>query len=256
MSKKAYVLIRPLPQYRRDVFEKGLKRVGYEVDFSCPTRPNEDDVLVIWNRYGHNHTLATMFEARGARVIVAENGYLPMRETTKTFALALNFHNGAGGYPTRDYVRADRIDVVLKPWQQRDDGELLLLPQRGIGCPGVAMPSTWLSDAKNQLAKTGLRIRTRLHPGTTDTLPIEHDLSGVRAVATWASGAALKAIVAGVPAMYGLENWIGAQASSFGYSLDNIVRPDRAEMLERIGWAQWSKEEVETGEPFERLLVS
>ena len=44
------------------------------------------DVLVIWNRYSEMHLVASRAEAQGARVWVAENGYLgaggtsPMRQ--------------------------------------------------------------------------------------------------------------------------------------------------------------------------------
>lgn len=201
--------------------------------------------------------MAKLFDGAGARVVVAENGYLPMRGTRKTFALALNHHNGAGLWPMGVEMRSNLLDVEVRPWRTAH-GDLLVLPQRGIGPAGVAMPRSWPTDIRRRLAlATRRRVRVRPHPGTDKpTRPtIEEDLEGVGACVIWGSGAGLKAAIAGVPVFYEFGRWIGAPAGTAGIDcLEEPSRPDRLGMLERVAWAQWSVEELETGEPIARLL--
>lgn len=237
---RACCLIRSTPHYRHDAFHEGMRRLGYEVVdrpiSASKIRPG--DVLLIWNRYGYFDTHAKQFEARGNAVIVAENGYLPMKGTKKAFALALAHHNGAGGYADVG-DRSARLEASLRPWREAG-GEVLILPQRGIGEPGVAMPKGWLE--KTQAKNRGARVR--YHPGTAMVKPIEQDLDGVSLALTWGSGAALKALCEGVRVRHDFLRWIGRRGAA----------GDREAMLRDVGAAQWSVEEVITGEPFARLL--
>ena len=256
---RARCLIRDLPHYRRDAFAAGLEANGFSVNNRHGGPVKHDDILVIWNRYGRYDKEARIFESKGCAVIVAENGYLPHRDTKKAFALALNFHNGAGRWPS-GLNRRDRLNVTLKPWRTGTGKEVLLLPQRGIGPEGVAMPKTWEHRVLDRMRKrTKKRVRVRRHPGTAKIKPVEKDLDGVHCAVTWGSGAALKAMIEGVPVFHEFDRWIGC----FGASMD-LKRLDhdipaafmgsREEMLERIACAQWSVEEVITGEPFRLLL--
>lgn len=248
----AVCMIRSLPHYRRDAFDQGLARAGYDVVSMSKKPPEPGDLLVIWNRYQHFDYFAKQFEKAGAAVIVVENGWLG-RE--KHFAIARSHHNGAGGWAVGDESRWLALDIPLQPW--RSAGEhILLLPQRGIGPPGVAMPLQWTASAYARLKKiTGRPIRVRPHPGT-NPVPLEPDFENCWAAVTWGSGAAIQAIVAGIPVFYELEPWIGGPAATYG--IENIEEPflgDRRPMLERLAWAQWTAAEVSSGEPFRWLLT-
>lgn len=236
----ACCLIRSSPHYRHDAFHAGLRRIGFNV-VDVPVRASRvrsGDVLIIWNRYGYFDAHARQFEAQGNAVLVAENGYLPMHGTKKAFALALGHHNGAGVYADVG-DRSARLDASLKPWRD-GSGKVLILPQRGIGEPGIAMPKDW---PKKAMAKNrGARIRR--HPGTATVKPIEQDLDGIASAVTWASGAALKVLCEGVRVQHDFPRWIGRQGAL----------GDRDAMLRDVAAAQWSVEEVETGEPFAGLL--
>lgn len=86
-------------------------------------------------------------------------------------------------------------------------------------------------------------------------MPLGADLKDCWAVVTWSSGAAIKAIAAGVPAFHALPNWIGAPAAKpFGSDLENPFLGDRLPMFQRLAWAQWGLDEIASGEPFKRLL--
>ena len=100
----------------------------------------------------------------------------------------------------------------------------------------------------------GLPNRIRNHPGMYACVELDVDLANAAAVYTWGSGAAIKALVMGIPVVYDFDNWIGAQAASkIG---EPLKRDDRArrQMFERLAWAQWSLSEIEDGTAMEHLL--
>lgn len=254
MTRIAWLNIRAQAHYRRDAFESGVKRLGYSPRFTLPNVPiTGHDILVTWNRYAQADRVAKVFEQRKQPVIVAENGYLgntlPGAPGKVWYALALDHHNGAGRWPEGGPERWDSLGVELLPWRQ-DGSEVVVLPQRGIGPPGVAMPLNWL--------RTGQKLgRVRKHPGTRETVTLERDLRNARAVVTWGSGAALKALAWGIPAFYGFPHWIGAGAARRIEVMDKgPVRDDdaRLAMFRRLAWAQSELTEIASGDAIARLL--
>lgn len=253
----ATCLFRPTPFYARPEFLSGLKRHGYTISDQRPRRIHHDDLLLIWNRGRIFERTAAEYEAAGARVLVAENGYLPKTDdgSTKFYALAIGQHNGCG----RWYAGPEpRFEVRDQPWRKRG-GHVLVLPQRGIGSPSVRMPSQWTQTVVAKLKRmTDREIRIRPHPGHSkgparDTL--DRDLAGAHCVVTWGSGGAIKALRAGIPVFHELEHWIGACAASrLDQGIESCNMPDRAELWRRITWAQWTLEELSSGEAYEGLL--
>lgn len=255
MRADASDTLRDTPHYRAEVFRRGLSRLGYRVGLPPKQNPDPQDVLLVWNRHGINDIHAQRYEAAGARVLVTENGYIGLDEAGNQFyALALRHHLGAGEWVAGPEKRWERLKIKLKPW--RSDGrEIVVLPQRGIGPKGVAMPTGWTEDVVRRLKLvTDRPVRVRLHPGKSRTDPWE-DLSDAWAAVTWASGAGIKAIVHGVPVFHELPSWIGSPAAKFGVShVESPFLGDRLPMLERLAHAQWSLQELGSGEPFRRLL--
>lgn len=249
---RACCLLRPTPSYRPEVFRAGLVRLGFDVETHYRRDPRPGDLLVLWNRGRSYEAVAQIYEAAGARVIVAENGYLGTDEDGgKMFALALGQHNGAG----RWHVGAEpRRTFELRPWRAAGD-HVLILPQRGIGCRGVAMPSGWLDSVKRRLGEVTRRpIRIRKHPGAAKSDPWP-DLAGAHCAVTWGSGAAIKAIAAGIPVIHELASWIGAPAARLGIDhLEDCYLGDRSRMFHRLSWAQWSAREIDSGEALAYLL--
>ena len=253
MNRIAWISVRNAVHYRRDAFAEGMKRLGYTVKFNLPAAPNGGDVLVTWNRFGPSDRIAREFERRGLPVLVAENGYLgndlPGRPGERWYALALNHHNGAGRWVEGGPERWDGFGIELRPWRL-EGSEVVVLPQRGIGPPGVAMPLTWL--------RTGQKLgRVRRHPGQKETVALEQDLRRARAVVTWGSGAALKALAWGIPAFPGMPKWIGAPAARRIEFMDQgPVRDDAARlaMFRSLAHAQANLDEIASGEALEKLL--
>lgn len=254
---RAVCLIREREPYPHPHFIEGLRACGYKVSTGYDYKPASNDVLMIWNRSGPRDLVARQFERVGAAVIVTENGWIGRtRDGGKFYALCLGHHNGAGQWPVGRDDRLAGMNIELRPW--RESGKhIVVLASRGIGEPGVAQPRDWLNHVGGMLKRMTRRpVVVRRHPGDSHAA-VEDDLAGAHAVVTWASGAAIKAIAAGVPAFHFLPNWIGAPAARFG--IDKIEEPflgDRGPMFRRLAWAQYSADEIATGAPIKCLLTS
>ncbi len=262
--KTALCLIRQNPVYRHDAFVTGMQALGYQVEVAPFNNrmPSPDDVVLIWNRYGTGDTQAKLFEAHGATVIVVENAYVDMRDTKKAFAMSLSRHNGAGMWPAPEYSRLDKLKADLQPWKASGT-HIVVLPQRGVGLPGVAMPRDWGQQIIPRLKKiTGSAlVYVRPHPGIVkEQTPLEEDLKRAWCAVTWGSSAATKAMIQGVPVFYDFDRWIAGPAACHDFnkiSLDQSpidYMGDREAMFSNLAWAQWSLEEVMTGEPMLRLI--
>jgi hypothetical protein len=256
---RACCLIREQPHYRREAFVSGLKAAGYEVTTQLRD-PQPGDLLVGWNRYGTVEDAAPKFERVGGRVLIVENGYIGKDHLGRQlYAIAEGQHNGAGKWHWRaDTRRFHDLRIPVAAW--RDGGNhLLVTAQRGIGSRSMASPHRWAEDCARRLAQRTKRpVRIRNHPECRENpsrTPLEEDLAGAHAVVTWASGAAVRAIIAGIPVFYEAPHWILEGAARKG--IDDIENPwtgDRTPHLERMAWAQWTVEEIASGVPFRTLL--
>lgn len=264
---RAWSLVRTEPHYRHNAILAGLRAAGFDVQHGRPGSVRQGDVLAIWNRYGDGHAVASSFERAGGRVLVFENGYLGAGGSAPKFdlragiqpgtylALALGAHNGAGAWPSGDGSRWRALNAALRPWRS-DGGHVLVCPSRPFGVPGKHMPADWAERAVVRLkAATGREVRLRAHPGNdSPRRALAADLDGCWAVAIWASSAGVHALVAGIPVLCDAPAWICKSASGQLDEVEKPPTPDRLPALERMAWAQWRVEEVETGEPIRHLL--
>lgn len=265
---RAYSQIRQDPWYRCDAFEQGLAACGYEVRRARPQKALPGEVLLIWNRYGEVHDVATMFESGGGTVLVAENGYLGAGGTSPKFdvckspqpghyyALSRSGHNGQGWTPAGDPHRFERLGVELKPWRQAGE-HILVCPNRSFGVPGRFMRHDWGERTTQWLRETQKRpVILRHHPGNTaPRRPIAADLDGAFACVIWSSSAGVHALATGIPVICDAQHWILKGASCA--NLAQIARgefPDRRPAFEKLASAQWTLDEIASGEPFKRLL--
>lgn len=239
---RAWLNLRFTVADRAAAFRQGLERLGFEVCPGSTVAPEDGDVLVTWNRIGSGQASALAFEKRGLPVLVAENASWGNDFAGgHWYSLARRFHNTAGMFPVGGPERWDSLGVELAPWRQ-EGAEIVVLPQRGIGPPEVAMPMTWPHQAQRA---TGGRIR--MHPGMRPAKPLQDDLAKAIFVVTWGSGAAIKALLWGIRVKSEMPAWIGEQ--------DNTTK-GRLAMFRRLAWAQWTLAEIASGEAFRRLLES
>lgn len=236
---RAFLNLRYTVPERRRVFRAGLRRLGYQVVEGDTRDPRPGDIFVTWNRISAGERTAQIFESRGLPVLVTENASWGNSFAGDSwYTLARSRHNTAAMVPVGGPERWDWLGVDLPPFRAK--GETVILPQRGIGSKPTAMPRGW-----DRAALTRYGGRVRKHPGRKAAVPLEQDLSACGRVVTWGSGAAIKALMLGIPAISEMPNWIGDQ--------DN-TEAGRLSMFRRLAWAQWRLGEFESGEAFARLL--
>jgi hypothetical protein len=233
--KTAYLNLRYSDGQRVDAFRVGLMRNGYRIEFGLPQSPRDNDLFLTWNRIGQADQVAKRFR----NVLVAENAAWGNGFAGGSWlTLARDRHNTAGMFPVGGSERWDSLGVELAPF--RTGGETVILAQRGIGSAPTAMPSNWPADAQK---RHGGRIRK--HPGRTKPIPLADDLRNCGKAVTWGSGAAIHALMMGIPVMAEMPGWIGEQDNSEAGRLD---------AFRRLAWAQWRITEIASGDAFEALL--
>jgi hypothetical protein len=249
--------IRKDPCYRSDAFSRGLRACGYHL---CATgRPNDKrDLLVIWNRYGSNEAIADQWEQRGGSVIVAENGYIGKDANgIQLYAISVHGHNGAGWFPVGDTDRFSALGIALKPWRKTGE-HVLVCGQRGIGSRTMASPAGWHDRAAMNVSAHLNRVaKIRMHPGRhAPATALEDDLANAWACMIWSSGSGVKSLVEGVPVIYDAPSWIASGAAVRLKDADALCTDDakRLAALQRMSWGQWRIAEIESGEPFARIL--
>lgn len=261
-KRVATVTLNSGPHYGRAEFAEGLDACGWDVQYDQGHNPRPEDIVVMWNRHGHKDVVARRWEKAGGRALIVENAWLSGGKYLKqghAFAVSVGQHNGCGYWRVGAEDRIAKFGIETKPW--RENGKhVLILPQRGIGPTGVAMPKGWVDDVSRRLVEmTDRRIRVRAHPGLHkwgSDESLKRDLEGAWCAVTWASGAALKAICWGIPVFYDLVGWIGAAAAlslKAAGAVENPFLGDRRPMLHALTWAQWTREEVKSGEALKWL---
>lgn len=256
---KAWNLTRSDMHYRHGAFSTGMSNAGLEVRKDSPVGA-PGNVLLMWNRYGHYHDQAVKFEAAGGKVIVVENGYFGKdTDGNQLYAISIHGHNGSGSWNVGGPERWDGTGTELKPWRP-DGNHVLVCGQRGIGSPTMASPPGWHDAVAARLQKLTKRpIKIRLHPGQNapKTL-LSDDLAGAWACVIWSSASGIQSLAAGIPVFFDAPHWICEGAAKRGVTaIESPLMDDSARLaaFQRMAWAQWSLAEIESGEPFKRLLA-
>lgn len=251
---KYFLIVRDEPPYRAFALREGFRRLGY-----YPGSVADCDVVVTWNRYAGRNEDCEKVERRGGQIIVMENGYMGRDAIGGPwYALARNQHNGAGRWPIARPGGWRAQGWPLLPYRV-GGGSPLVLPQRGIGPSGVAMPKNWLQRTESILKGWGVQYRVRHHPGERPPrIPLEEDIAEARFVVTWGSGAAIKALAAGVPVVSDFPKWI-ARAAATPLTTEGVVHLNldekvRETTLNRVASAQWKLSDIQSGEALSALL--
>ena len=258
---KCFLNIKKDPVYRREAFEAGVKAHGYKVI----DRPEfgENDLFVTWNLHGHNETLAANARKAGAKVIVAENGAIGKdKNGIQLYSMARDAHHAGRWFVDQsDRSRWDALGIPVLPWQNREDGHVLICGQRGIGSRLMASPPAFERNTEQELKRAGFKnVRIRFHPGRTPSkapTPLEDDLKGARVCAIWSSMSGVKALTQGIPVAYFAPAWVGSWGATQGVAGVEFPRADdelRMKALIAVSWYQWTVDEITRGVPFDHLL--
>lgn len=241
------------------------------------TDRNLDFILVLGLRI-KSAEIASTYRKLGRPVLVQDAGWYPGNKSFHRIGI-----NDLNWIPSCECPndRAEKAGLITDFIPEIDSREILILGQmRGDVGHGIAIDEWLNSTALKLRTRTPHVIAFRPHPND-QKIEVRHvdrvtqvsqriedakhtlkdAISRACAVVTYNSSSALEAVRLGIPVI--------AHRSSIycraGIAIDidqpfdpEFERPDEAQsqaFLNRVGYAQWSLEELKTAEPFEFLLA-
>lgn len=256
--------------FRNGLNQLGLQHADHDMDA---------DVAVIWSlvwagRMKSNQEVWQTFRQTNRSVVVLEVGSILRGLTWK---LSLHNRNSGVFYGSKlDPDRPAKLNLSYQPW--REDGRHILIAlQRGDSEQWVAQPHVryWLNQTIETLRRyTDRPIIVRNHPrknitaahpnieyhkpshlkNTYDSFDFESSLKNAWAVVNWNSSAASRAVVAGIPAFVGPNNFAASVSNLDLKNIESPRLPDRYEWAIEYANSEWLLEEIATGEPIKRLF--
>lgn len=200
-------------------------------------------------------------------VVVLETGYINRGDgENHHYAAGFNGLNGRADFRNRDMPsdRAEKLGVELK--QYRSGSKVVLCGQ----VPWDASVDhsdhpQWLEASIERLkAYTQREIVFRPHPLARghypnfavpmSTVPFQEDLKDAHAVVTFNSNSGVEALIDGVPVFagdHGSMCWELANKSLIQIDVPN--RPSREQWLNELCYAQWTMNEMKSGECWRHL---
>ena len=251
------------------MIEEGLKKHGLSPTYEAANKPVDSDVAIGWS--GRHSKLRKHRLKHGLNTLLMEYGFFQPRK--KWPSLAWEGINGCGQFVVPD-DGGERWNTLfahhLKPWQEHQDGYILLMGQtpgdRAIY--GLKM-NGWLDKIAIALAAHDKEIVFRPHPRkrkqyarkeNPKPLPsntrlsshknLHKDLAGAAFAVTYSSTAAVEAVLAGVPCVTIHEGSIARPVTSQDI-MDPYHYPDRTQWCHETAWKQWSRKELKNGDAWD-----
>jgi hypothetical protein len=238
------------------------------------------DVAVIWSqlwhgRMKHNQGVWGAFRNSNRPVVVVEVGMLRRGGTWK---LGVN-GTGNNAYYGDELIpgRAAQLRLETQPWSNAGYN-IVIAAQRSDSEQWAGQPPTvaWLTETANTIKKyTDRPIVIRPHPrqrisnipgcviemprpiqGTYDSFDYDRCLSTAWAVVNHNSGPGSLAVLNGVPAFVHASSLAAPVGNTDLSAINNPSRPDRTAWLERLAHTEWYTEEIASGLPLKRLLLT
>lgn len=270
---RAFVLIRDQAPYPRAQVIAGLQALGYDVCADgLSSSFSKKDLLVTWTPWKNSlsQRAGELHKERGGKWIVLENGYidLPVRQ----YAVGLNGFNGWGNHRNENAPldRWEALNISISPW--REEGEhIAIFAQMGGHDHSLTMPPYWPDDVVQRLSSLTKRplvyrpkpsrprylVKTYKNvtmPPFTD-VPLSNYFKGAWISVVYSSKVAVDSLIHGIPVVYDGPMSILHTVLNRGFGdIENPHMPERLPFLCDLAYAQWSGKEIETGEPFRRLL--
>jgi hypothetical protein len=154
-------------------------------------------------------------------------------------------HDGRGA------ASADRfnaLSIEIKPWRKSGRNILVCPPDHNFAMLHGFDEVAWLKNTLLTIAKHSSRpvtVRTR---STSSNKPLAADLSNAWAVVTYASNAAVEAVIAGVPVFCLAECAARRMGLTDLAELERPVYPDREQWAYNLAANQWTLAEMAAGE--------
>jgi len=257
-----------------DSFEAGLLSLGHQ------SVQQREDVAVIWSvlwngRMAGNQSIYHRSLQTSRPIVVLEVGGIQRGITWKVGLNGIN--NGCFSTDNLDPTRAEKLGLVLKPWQ--DCGNSILIcgqHERSLQWQGMPRTAQWVDETTKTIRKyTDRKIVIRSHPRCPFTFLESRHLNVVRevprmipgsyddydlkfkdthAVISWSSNPGIRAVIAGVPAFVGPKSLAYNVANTDLKNIENPQKLDRQHWINEYAHTEWNLKEIAEGIPLDRLV--
>lgn len=231
----------------------------------------ECDIAVIFG--GHKYAFAKtapkgeiIKRHQGRRLLCVEEAFVRRGDFYQVgwggFAGHADFNNH--GVPGD---RWQAMGVPVSDWQHNERGHIVVMGQLGRD---VQVQDTdhygWCRAVVGALQARGERVIFRPHPkepggkiygvpsSVVHTGTMAEALAGAKSVVTWNSTSAVDALLAGIPAVAMDSGSISYPVA--GHTIEDAIcpiYPDHTQWLASIGYAQWTLEEMASGQTWRHL---
>lgn len=252
----------PIWNARKGLLEQGEAVIDVQPDDPIPSGA---PVYIVWGWGKPRHQAVSAALGPASRVLVVNHAPI-----NRELAVAVGWDDisGRGDYCTDNVPmhRFSRLGITPKPWT--DDGDHIVLAcqmpfdgaVRNIDIIG------WCNDLAGQIrSRTDRRVIFRPHPlsvqetpdvpGTVRSeKPLHQDLENAFAVVTYSSTSAGLSVLYGIPVIAFSPICIAWPVA--GHSIEQIKdppRPSRGKWLAKLGYMQWSYDELKAGTFWEHL---
>ena len=132
--------------------------------------------------------------------------------------------------------RFAKLGITIKPWREKPDGALLVIPQSDDFMKStLGKKGDWTADTLFRLRSMGFASRARVRPWLRDKkkayIGLHQDLDSAALLITWSSASAITALYEGIPS---ISESGAMHALTGGLTLDNVARPKKPSMAERL----------------------
>ena len=226
------------------------------------THTKASDLLSAW---GYRRSREMLVQKKsGRRTLIMERAYLGDRFSWTS--LGYDGLNGTADFCNKD-VPDDRAQMwSLDDWRQGGDYALVIGQVHGDKSLDGININGWVSRTLKAAVSKYKRVVYRPHPlqrvRQNPSIPsgveidrsetIDDALSGAICCITYSSNSGVNAVAAGVPVVSEGKCSMVADISSRSV-LDPLIMPDRSDWLRRIAYAQWTPEELRSGEAWRHL---
>lgn len=179
-------------------------------------------------------------------------------------SLGWNGLNGYASFPQAPKDNGERFSKHggrIAPWKTGGDNILILgqVPN-DASLKGLDLLPFYKEWARAAQKAHGLPVFFRQHPDVSrrgiaqyvrgaevSSGSLSDALASAALCVTFNSNSAVEAVLAGVPTVAVDEGSMAWPVTS--HTVSSIIRPDRESWASDLAWAQWSLEEIESGEP-------
>lgn len=255
-----------------DALQKGIMKLGHQ------EVTHNEDVSVIWSVLWHgrmlnNQTIYQQNLKEGKRTLILEVGNLKRGETWRLSLDHVNRFGIFGNKMNLDATRPKKLGLNLKAEQKNRSNAILIACQhdKSLQWQGQPPMHQWVNQTIASIRRhTTRKIVVRPHPrcllksailecdvelpkkvnGTYDDFDIDYNY---HCVINHNSGPCIQSAIHGVPIICD-QSSLAWDVSDQIENIENIQLKDREKWLVRLSHTEWTREEIATGEPLNRIL--